>query len=300
METPDGKISKGGGGFGGLRSSPSILGFGALSGLLALAFALLPGPLGLHDLGEDPEVSASRSALTGLELAQRTLADPTIPAELRIERTRDALGQTAGALSVLAIPTQRWPLASLAFGLLGLGLGLAALASWHRRRWDGPMARSEALVWQHIHGGGELRLDEDRGGREARALARLLNALAEHRARRVQAEEEGTQAALAELRDRLKALGQGDLSGEPLRAAGELAPLSSAFEEARSGLADRVRSIHGEASALAEGAAGMAKATRRMAVAQTEQREALARLSDSAATSEKELKDAERRLGEGL
>lgn len=293
----------GAGGFGGFPTHVVVLLAAGVLGLTVLAAAcFLPvfAPGGLSG-ASSVEAEASRVALSSIDAAQRALGDlSSSPAE-RVERARTALGQGAGALSVLAASAPLRLGAGFWGALAVLLVGLLGLAWWLRRAWVGPLERVERMAWTYIHGGEAPILGEPAaGGRDARALSRLVQALVEHHDRRARHDQESWRAFRAALEHRMRDLGDGDLSTPMPEGEGDLRPLAQALEEARARLARRVERLHDEASAVAEGAETASRATRRMIVAHRDQRDALHRLLEASVVAEDDLDGAKRKLEEGL
>lgn len=301
MSRPDQSPPTAAGGFGGFRAHVSLVLFSGGLSALVLAAAVLPqgGPEAWLTGSSTTEAQeASRVALTSLESARAVLSQDSLPPEVRLQEARRRLGEGAGALSVLAAPRPAAGYAGRWAPVVVLMLGLAGLAGWLRRTWVGPIEALERQAWRHIHSGAPLELEVGRGGRDARALARLVEALVSYGARTAQHRAEAERAARAELEDRLRGMAEGDLR-RPVPEREELA-LSRAVEGARIGLGRCVARLHAEASSVADASEGMSRASRRMAVAHREQHEALNRLLESAAVAEPELEGVRTRLEEGL
>lgn len=173
--------------------------------------------------------------------------------------------------------------------VLGIVLGSFAAALWAHRRWIGPLTTTLDAARAFVHGEPDARADELRGGRDARDVARTVNALIE-RAERLKAQgraarrEDVTAAAAA-----IHALGQGDLRSPAPQLGETFVPIARAIDDARRGLLERVTTLHEVAADVARGATDARDAARSIHQASTEQRDALRRLGEGADEAARQL-----------
>lgn len=221
------------------------------------------------------------------------LPRPTPPRSL--DAARAALGNLADVEptpSPLRAP-EPW------LALAGL-LGAALVFLWAQLRVSGPLRETLEAARAFVHGDPSARADEDRGGAEAREVARAVNGLVERAARlesqgRAAREEDIQAAAVA-----IEALGKGDLRAVTPRLAAPFGPVSRALDRARKDLLARVEALHEVSRAVAQDAVTMAPGARTLAAASLGQREALERLSEGLAEAERQVLDARTRLEAAL
>lgn len=174
--------------------------------------------------------------------------------------------------------------------LAAAGLLVALLVyAWVRWRVSGPLFDTLEAARDFVHGDPGARADEARGGREAREVARAVNALVERAARledqgRAAREEDIQAAAVA-----IEGLGKGDLRDVTPRLGPPFGPVSRALDRARRDLLARVERLHEVSRAIGQEACVMAPAARGLASATSGQREALDRLADGLGDAERQM-----------
>ncbi|MCB9645473.1 MAG: HAMP domain-containing protein [Deltaproteobacteria bacterium] len=262
-----------------------------LAAALRAAPADSRGPLVIRGAGGVFGIGAKgpRRALAWVPLA----APPAAPSALRDARA------VVGNLAAPSPPA--WPLLHPAPIAGAVALLVALLAAlWAALRLSRPLSDTAEAARAFVHGDPGVRADEERGGREARELARTVNQLIERAVRledrgRAAREEDIQAAALA-----IEQLGTGDLRQLTPRLAAPFGPLSRALDRARRDLLARVSRLHGVAEAVATHAVDMTPAARRLEGATRTQREALDRLAQSAAEAERNVLEGADRLEDAV
>lgn len=188
------------------------------------------------------------------------------------------------------------PASALPF--LAGGAALAALLgfAWARARLGRPLEATLLRARAFAHGDAQARADERQGGRDARDVARAVNALIETAERlralgRAAREEDVRALALG-----VAALGEGDLIHSTPEVGEALEPIRAALERARRALLDRATQIHHIAVEVAESAAGVAPGARKIAQTAGEQREAIRAIGTGAEEATHQVRVTDERL----
>ncbi|MEQ8278197.1 MAG: hypothetical protein RMA76_41830 [Deltaproteobacteria bacterium] len=230
-----------------------------------------------------------------LYLVARVQTERPPPAARPLERAERALGS-------LAAPTTHPPIpgGSLPYLLGGVLLTALLAGFWASRRWTSPLSETLSAARAFVHGERDVRADEHRGGRDARDVARAVNALIE-RAERLKAQgraartDDVTAAATA-----IQTLGQGDLRS-PAPVLGEtFRPIAQAIDDARRGLLERVTKLHDVAAEVAHAAMEYGDAAHAVAIASTEQCDVLKRLGAGADESTRQLGTIQEQVASSL
>lgn len=188
-----------------------------------------------------------------------------------------AITKVKGALGNLAVPQEPPAASGLALLLL---IGAALLAGilawlWAHLRFSKPLSRSLAAARDFSHGVSGARAEETQGGREAKDIAREINALIERaerlNAQGASAQEEDIQRACSAI----ELLGQGDLNTPGPQLGGALRPIAQALEQARRDLLERVNQMHQQTQKVISEASRIAPAAKRSKEAAKEQRNTL-------------------------
>lgn len=212
------------------------------------------------------------------------------------------LARAERALGSLAAPDVRPAIPGGSRPWLALGVALSALLAglWASRRWTAPLSATLGAARAFVHGEPDARADEHRGGRDARDVARAVNALIE-RAERLKAQgraarHEDVAAAAAAV----QALGQGDLRS-PAPVLGEtFVPIARAIDDARRGLLERVTTLYDVAAEVATATVEYGESAHAVQVASTEQRDVLKRLGAGADESTRQLTTIEGQLASSI
>jgi hypothetical protein len=205
----------------------------------------------------------------------------------------------AGALAAPTAPPA--PIASPVPVFLFAGVLAGLLAGlWFHLRYGAPIAAALQAARDFDHGQERARAEPDRGNREAREIALVVNALIE-RAERHQAQ--GRAARSQDVQGVARAIagfGHGDLRGPTPTLAEPFEPLGEALEVARRDLIERINDLHHSAATTAQAAVGIGPSGKKIADAATDQRDALHHLGEGLLRAKEEALAAQDRLGEAL
>lgn len=208
-----------------------------------------------------------------------------------------ALGRALGAIVNLAeAPRPFLPPASELPYYLGAAVltALAAFAFAHLRI-GRPISTTLDRARALAHGDG-TRAEENRGSRDARELARAVNALVD-RAERLKSQGRAARDEdISSLVRAIEDLARGELAGAAPRVGETLEPLSRAIERAAAELVERIRALRQLSGELAARAAEIAPSAKKIGLAAHEQAETLAGISQSAADAATEVLAARDRL----
>jgi ABC-type transporter Mla subunit MlaD len=183
---------------------------------------------------------------------------------------------------------------------LGALLGACVAFLWTKLRLGGPLARTLDRARAFVHGANDARADEGRGGRDARDVAREVNALIE-RAERLKAQgraarDEDVHAVVVAV----ERLGRGDLATPTPDVQEALEPVARALDHARRELIERLSELHQVAVDTASSARSVAPGAQKLATAAAAQLEALRTLGSDADRSAEQVRGASRELGAAL
>ena len=187
-----------------------------------------------------------------------------------------------------------------------LSEGLASLAAaalggiWVWRRVAAPMAAAQNAALAFMHGDSSVRADGDQGSRDARELARTVNALIEHTDKMERRGRDEIGSGVLSLSEAARQMGQGDLDVPVPDVAEGLSPVAEAMETARVQLSSRLADLHREASDVALGAARVASGARRVGHGALEQSEVMHRIGKHADVAHSELEAQNAELESGL
>lgn len=295
---------------------------GEAIGLVDLASDRIVSFSGIDELTEGATLSVALPVLTGAMQAQpRSRAAPLVVREgghvwgvgtafagalfvvARVPLAEAPVSQAPLERAVRAVgnlaapaPPVRPPGGTAPWMIGGVLLGSLLAALWVQRRWTSPLRRTLDAARGFAHGEPEARADEEDGGRDARDVARAVNALIERAVRleaRGRAAREEDVAAVASAIDQL---GQGDLRSSAPPLGETFAPIAGAVDHARRGLLERVSTLHDVAADVASTATDVRGAAKKIRTASTEQRDALHRLSQGADETTRQLENAAERL----
>lgn len=152
--------------------------------------------------------------------------------------------------------------------------------------------RARALA----HGDTTARADETRGGRDARELARAVNALVDRAERLKSQGREARDEDVSHLVRAIEAIAKGELGAKTPAVGEALQPLARALERTSHDLLERVRAIRELATELADRAAQVAPAAKKIGAASLEQAEALSTIGATAQEAAGEVKASRDRL----
>jgi methyl-accepting chemotaxis protein len=204
---------------------------------------------------------------------------------VNLGETPEPVNPLASQLPILVLATMFTALLAMFFAYLRLGRPIAET-----------LERARALA----HGDTAKRADETRGSRDAREIARAMNALVDRAERlKVQgraARDEDLSALVRAVED----LARGELGGEMPRVGEPLEPLARAIHRASADLVERIRTLRQLSLELATRAAEIAPSAKKIGAASLEQAEALAGIGTSAGEAAVEVKNARDRLGSAI
>jgi methyl-accepting chemotaxis protein len=213
---------------------------------------------------------------------------------------RAGLARATNALVSLAAPVD--PIMpgrhELSFALAGALAGALLAFFWAKFRLGGPLDASLFVARAFAHGGSQSRADEKQGGRDARDVARAVNALIDCAERlkvqgRAAREEDVRALALA-----IRALGNGDLASPIPDVSDTLGPVRDAIEAARREMLGRLGEIQRMTIEVADNASEVGPGAKKVSRAAIEQLEALRLLATDADQATQEVKAATERLGD--
>lgn len=229
----------------------------------------------------------------------------SVVVEARIEATPSAPSALSRATSALVelgaeaeLPAPRpSPIPLFALGALA-GAWLAFL--WSKLRLGGPLAVTLARARAFVHGVNDARADERSGGRDARDVAREVNALIE-RAERLKAQgraarDEDVHAVVLAI----ERLGRGELGTATPEVGEALEPVARVIDQARRALIERLSELHQVAIETASAAQSVVPGAQKLGAAASAQLAAIRSLGADAERSAEQVRDATRALGGAL
>jgi methyl-accepting chemotaxis protein len=263
--------------------------------VLAQQLAKSAGPAIVEDdrgvLAVSPRDSEGRAQFARVESSD--LGDAreraSLAALLRAESTLANLAEPPAPF----VPPKDFGVGSLIGALAGALIGFL----WGRWRLGRPLAKTLDAARAFVHGEHGARADVERGGRDARNVARAVNALIESAERfkvqgRAAREEDVRKMSLA-----IEAIGQGDLSSSAPVVGEALEPIHSAIVRARKDMLEWITEINRVSLEVASNAADVVPGAKKIAQASVEQLEALKDVAKNAGEASEEVKATTVRLG---
>jgi methyl-accepting chemotaxis protein len=234
------------------------------------------------------------SAENRIHFARVEPPPPTGSVDVDLPRAVNALVGMAAPIEPFAAGD---PKSVLVFLFAGALAGALVGFVWARIRVGRPIEKTLDAARAFVHGAPESRADEKTGGRDARDLARAVNALIESAERlklqgRAAREEDVRAMALA-----IHALGRGDLASAIPEVSDALAPVRDAIEAMRRETLARIGEIQKMSIEVAENAADVGPNAKKVWRAALEQVEALRVLAKDAHQATEEVRAATERLG---
>lgn len=256
--------------------------------------------LELTSAPSEPASNVVRELGATKEDGRRVVA--TVRYEARGAETNAALDRAVSALvNLSAAPAPFIPPKTALPIYLGAAL-LAALFAflYASSRIGRPIERTLDRARALAHGDMTARADEARGGRDARELARAVNALVDRAERLKSQGREARDEDVSNLVRAIEAFAKGELAVKTPAVGEALQPLARALERTSHELLERVRLIRELATDIAGRAALVGPAAKKIGSASLEQAEALSSIGVTAQEAAGEVRASRDRLAGAL